>query len=246
MSLHSWPGRSKLVAPEADTRSDKFAGGKGLRTRIPREKEGTKAEREFSAFKSRAGYIGALTKARKQLETCVETHETLRNVSAAKEVYDNAWRNFIDSHEKYISCLESEEKKKEACLNYEELMGKKVSLDGRTTEWITRAKEDAERRGECVSFTASEASLRTRSINSSRSSVISKKRELLALAQLKVRQLTEQQDLERKLADLQHEKAMIEAKNEAERAMVSLNVYKGISENNEDEIYDNENEDITE
>lgn len=52
MSLHSWPERSKMAESEADTRSDILAGERCLRTRVPREKEGTKAEREISAFKS--------------------------------------------------------------------------------------------------------------------------------------------------------------------------------------------------
>lgn len=91
-----------------------------------------------------------MSRARKQLEKFIENNESLRNVTGAKKLYDNAWRKFIDSHENYIRCLDSEEKKKEACLNYEELMAIKVSVDGRATEWITRAKESAERRGECV------------------------------------------------------------------------------------------------
>ena len=53
-----------------------------------------------------------------------------------------------------------------------------------------------------------------------------RKREKLALAQLKTKQVLQEQQLQRKLSELQFQKDMLEAKMEEERAKASVNVYE--------------------
>ena len=52
------------------------------------------------------------------------------------------------------------------------------------------------------------------------------RQEKLALAQLKTKQLLKEQELKRKMAELQYEGEFMEAQMEEERVAVSLDVYK--------------------
>ena len=67
---------------------------------------------------------------------------------------------------------------------------------------------------------------------SSRSSSVSlalaKKREQLALAQLKTTQMLREQELKRKMCELQYANEIMEAQMEEERAAVSLNVFEEV------------------
>jgi hypothetical protein len=68
-----------------------------------------------------------------------------------------------------------------------------------------------------------------------------KKKEQLALAQLKRSQLLKQHELGRRMAELNFEKEYMEAQMEEERAIVSLNVYKEESDNNSEHENGNKN-----
>ena len=61
--------------------------------------------------------------------------------------------------------------------------------------------------------------------HSSKSSTLSRKKEKLALPQLKRSQLSKQHELKRKMAELKLEEEAMEAEMEEERALVSVNVY---------------------
>ena len=66
---------------------------------------------------------------------------------------------------------------------------------------------------------------------SSSSSVV-KRKEKLALAQLKKKQLLREQELQRQMTELQYEREFMEAQVEEERATVSLEVYEQPEEGN--------------
>ena len=70
---------------------------------------------------------------------------------------------------------------------------------------------------------------------------MSKKKEQLALAQLKRIQLLKQHELERRMTELNFEKEYMEARMEEERAIVSLNVYEKESDNNSEHENVNKN-----
>ena len=76
---------------------------------------------------------------------------------------------------------------------------------------------------------------------SSASSTVSKKREKVALAQLKVNQLMKRQEMKRRLAELRYQEELMEAQMEEEQAMVSYNIYneqncvnEGVENSNEE------------
>ena len=69
-----------------------------------------------------------------------------------------------------------------------------------------------------------------------------KRKEKLALAQLKTKQLLKEQEFKRKMTELQYEREFMEAQMEEERAAVSLDVYKQAEEENE--CVDVDNKDI--
>ena len=71
------------------------------------------------------------------------------------------------------------------------------------------------------------------SYSSSVSSSVVKRKENLALAHLKTKQLLKEQELKRRKTELQHEGEFMESQMEEERAAVSLDVYKQAEVENE-------------
>ena len=68
--------------------------------------EGERAKRARAMFKSRAGYIGALTKLQGNIGELMENCGTLEDVRSERKSYDEVWRKFVSTHEQYIECLE--------------------------------------------------------------------------------------------------------------------------------------------
>ena len=130
-------------------------------------------------------------------------------------------------HEQYIQLLVHEEEMESARCTYKEQMTRKMHLDELMASWQRRLKLEAREQGE-VSSSSGKTSRSAVSKSMSRSlklSTVSRKRERLALAQLKRTQLFKQHELERKMAELNYQKEAMEAQMEEECALVSLNVY---------------------
>ena len=64
--------------------------------------------------------------------------------------------------------------------------------------------------------------------SSSGSVVLARRKEQLALAQLKTKQLLREQQLQCKMSEIQYERDLMEAEMEEEQAMASVNVFKEI------------------
>ena len=77
------------------------------------------------------------------------------------------------------------------------------------------------------------------SCSGSISSSVVKRKEKLALAQLKTKQLLKEQELKWKMTELQYEREFMEAQMEEERAVISLEVYRQAEEENEIDNVDN-------
>ena len=75
--------------------------------------------------------------------------------------------------------------------------------------------------------------------SSSISSSVVKRKEKLALAQLKTKQLLKEQELKRRMTELKYEREFMEAQMEEERAAASLDVYKQAEVENECGSVDN-------
>ena len=201
--------------------------------------EGETAERARAMFKSRAGYIGALTKLQGNIGELMENCGTLEDVRSKRKSYDEVWRKFVSTHEQYIECLELlcyEEELEKACVSYEEQLSRKLTFDNVIESWLKKSrlesKEVCER-----SLSLTRRSRRSHDSKSSYSSSISssvvKRKEKLALAQLKTKQLLKEQELKRKITELHNEREFMEAQMEEQRAAVSLDVYKQGEEENE-------------
>ena len=118
-------------------------------------------------------------------------------------------------------------KKWSARCSYKEQMTRKMHLDELTASWQRTLELEARERGEVSSSSGktSRSSVSKSMSRSSKLSTVSRKREKLALAQLKRTQLFKQHELERKMAELNYQKEAMEAQMEEERALVSLHVY---------------------
>ncbi|CAB4030053.1 Hypothetical predicted protein, partial [Paramuricea clavata] len=98
----------------------------------------------------------------------------LYDIEKKLESYDNGWREFVSTHEKYLDVIDSENEKEAVYSLYEEQ--------------------------------------------------IKRRRERLALAQLKVDQIARKHELAKKMLDLQNESEMLEAEIQREEAMMSVSI----------------------
>ena len=65
----------------------------------------TRNERIYSSKRSRAGFLGAVTRVRSQIEALLIDTNNQQIVQILKERYQEAWRKFEDSHNSYMSLL---------------------------------------------------------------------------------------------------------------------------------------------
>ena len=158
----------------------------------------------------------------------MESDASPEDVLRERVKFDEAWRKFMDAHESYVELLDSP-------TDYDDLR--------RTAEtnFLWHKGKEPER-GEYRSMLSDEmrgSRRRGVSRSSSRLSTVSRKKENLALAQLNLRQLKIRQQLdeqhhvikekqEKEEQEIQRKKKLPEAEMEAERAAVSLQVYKEI------------------
>ena len=110
------------------------------------------------------------------------------------------------------------QEKERASRRYKELMEKKVHLDEVVESWCKGSKSG--------NFKNKIRSLNGGSIGAtSSSSTVSRKREKVALAQLKVSQLTKRHEMKRRMEELRYQEELMEAQMEEELAIVSYNIY---------------------
>ena len=100
-------------------------------------------------------------------------------------------------------------------------MGKKVHLDGVVASWCRKPRLYGSGKGQ------SQISSLTSGISSA--SALSKKREKIALAQLKVNQLMQRHEMKRRMEELRYQEELMEAQMEEEQAKVSFNIYNELA-----------------
>ena len=191
--------------------------------------EGERAERARAMFKSRAGYIEEL------MENC----GTLEDLKSKWKSYNEVWRKLVSTHEEYIECLELlcyEEELEKARVSYDEQMSRKLTFDNVIESWFKKSKLESKEVSK-RSLSLTKKSRRSHESKSSYSSSISssvvKRKEKLALVQLKTKQLLKEQELKWRMTELQYEREFMEAQMEEERAAVSFDVYKQAEVENE-------------
>ena len=207
--------------------------------------EGERAERARAMFKSRAWYIGTLTKIQGNIEELMENFGTLEDLKSKRKSYDEVWRNFVSTHEEYIECLELlcyEEELEKVRVSYNEQMSRILTFDNVIESWFKKSKLESKEVSE-RSLSLTKKSRRSHESKSSYSSSISssvvKRKEKLALAQLKTKQLLKEQELKRRMTELKYEREFMGAQMEEQRAAVSLDVYKQAEVENECGSVDN-------
>ena len=166
----------------------------------------------------------------------------LEDLKLNQDSYEDAWRKFVKAHEEYIECLDVLSRCEEldrANDSYKEQMAQKAAFETVIESWKSKVMYTKRRDDDIKSFTRklSKSSKGGSSGSSSASMVLAKRKEQLALAQLKTKQLLREQQLQRKISEIQYERDLMEAEMEAERAMASVNVYKELEDQCRDSQY---------
>ena len=105
--------------------------------------EGERAERARAMFKSRAGYVGTLTKLRRNIEELMENCETMEDLKSKRKSFDEVWRKFVSTHEEYIECLELlcyEEELEKARVSNEKQMSRKLAFHNVIESWFKKSR----------------------------------------------------------------------------------------------------------
>lgn len=237
MSVQSWPGvhqrqsvvgqitRSEVGQSYVETTME---DGNVVAPVLGIHGEEAVSERINSLFKTRIGLMNTLTATQGWIQERIYAGTTLEEIKTKKRDCGECWKEFVNVHEQYIQLLLHEKERESAHCSYKDQMTRKMHLDELIASLQRRLKFEAKERGEEVSSSSAKTSRSSVSKSMSRSwklSTVSRKREKLALAQLKRTQLLKQHELERKMAELNYQKDVMEAQMEEERALVSLNVY---------------------
>ena len=159
--------------------------------------EGYKIEEIRKHSMSRSAHVGVLTRIYNEIHDLIVNEKgNVGDISEKYNAFCEAWYKYIDAHEKFFALLESESDKQQAVVGYEEQKERKLKLDEMVTGW--RAVVDIARSTESQSESKS-SGLRSKGCSvSTKLLVLSKKREEMALAQLKFEQLKLRQKFEEK------------------------------------------------
>ena len=200
------------------------------------------AERANTLKNSRSGYIATLTRLRGNIKEIMDNCGHLEDLKLNQDSYEDAWRKFVKTHEEYIECLDVLSRCEEldrANDSYKEQIAQKAAFETGIESWKPKAMSIKRRDGDIKSLTRqlSKSSKGGSSGSSSASMVLAKRKEQLALAQLKTKQLLREQHLQRKMSELQYERDLTEAEMEEERAMATVNVYKELEDQCRDSQY---------
>ena len=195
-----------------------------------------------NTLNSRSGYIATLTRLRGNIQEIMDNCGNLEDLKLNQDSYEDAWRKFVKAHEEYIECLDVLSRCEEldrANDSYKEQMAQKAAFETVIESWKSKVMSTKRRDDDIKSFTRklSKSSKGGSSGSSSASMVLAKRKEQLALAQLKTKQLLREQQLQRKISEIQYERDLMEAEMEAERAMASVNVYKELEDQCRDSQY---------
>ena len=121
-------------------------------------------------------------------------------------------------------------------------MSRKLAFDNVIESWFKKSRlelKEVSERSLSLTRKSRKSHESKSSCSGSISSSVVKRKEKLALAQLKTKQLLKEQELKRKMTELQYESEFMEAQMEEERAVVSLEVYRQAEEENEIDNVDN-------
>ena len=90
-------------------------------------------ERIFSSKRSRAGFLGAITRVRGQIEILLLNVENAQTVQIQLQRYDDAWRKFEDAHNGYLSLIQKEHAYAESVTSNRSSISKAPSQSSRSS-----------------------------------------------------------------------------------------------------------------
>ena len=160
-------------------------------------KEEVDAEKAVHAKRQRAGHVGELRKWRNHVQELIKTPGIQVNeVEDSVARYEEAFHNFVSSHDNYLLYEEDEEKKALMIDSYDNQRDMKLQLDILVYDW--RAKMKGMERPPSESGFSLKSVKSEKSYASSRNSVVEKKR-AMEEAKLEMQTLKERQELQREL-----------------------------------------------
>ena len=247
MSVRSLPVGSKFEQSAREASSEADIGThlrRSSRIKVPSNInfESRMAEKGNTLRNSRSGYIATLTRLRGNIKEIMDNCGNLEDLKLNQDSYEDVWRKFVKAHEGYIECLDVLSRCEEldrANDSYKEQMAQMAAFEIAIESWKSKAMSTKGRHDDIKSFTRklSKSSKGGSSGSSSASMILAKRKEQLALAQLKTKQLLCEQQLQRKMNEIHYERDLMEAEMEEERVMASVNVYKELEDQCRDSQY---------
>lgn len=189
-----------------------------------------RVEKAVHAKRQRNWYLGELRKRRNRVQESILSPSTqISGVEAEICRYEEAFRNFVVSHDNYFSFEDDEEKKQLIIDSYQNEREMKLQLEILINQWRKKG----------VGTPPSESGLSHGSDKSERSCVsnrssVKEKRRVAVEAKLEVQTLKEKQELEHKLEEVERSKAelnrkleLLSAKTKMEQAEIDLLLERG-------------------
>ena len=198
--------------------------------------EGVNAEKAVHAKHQRAGHVGELRKRRNRVQELLTTPGAqVKEVEDSVARYEQAFHNFVSSHDNYLLYEEDEERKALMIDSYDNQRDMKLQLDVMVNDWRAKMKG--------MERPPSECGLSVKSA-SSRNSVKEKKR-MIEEAKLEMQTLKERQELQRKLEEVEKGKAelsrkikLLDAKTKVKQAEMDLLVEQSVENEGGDGMND--------
>ena len=200
------------------------------RTKVPSKtlnEEEVNAERAVHAKHQRAGHVGELRKRRKVMQDLITGPGVhLPEVEDAVERYEEAFHNFVSSHENYLRYEVDEEMRALMIDSYDNQRDLKLQLDVLVNDW--RAKRKELERPPSESGLSLKSAKSVKSYASSGNNLKERKR-LMEEAKLEMQSLKEKQELQRELEEIEKGKAelsrkleLLDAKTKVQRTEMEL------------------------
>ena len=198
--------------------------------------EGVNAEKAVHAKHQRAGHVGELRKRRNRVQELLTTPGAqVKEVEDSVARYEQAFHNFVSSHDNFLLYEEDEERKALMIDSYDNQRDMKLQLDVMVNDWRAKMKG--------MERPPSECGLSMKSA-SSRNSVKEKKR-MIEEAKLEMQTLKERQELQRKLEEVEKGKAelsrkieLLDAKTKVKQAEMDLLVEQSVENEGGDGMND--------
>ena len=208
------------------------------RTKIPSKtlNEGeVNAERAVHAKHQRAGHLGELRKRRNAVQDLITGPGVqLPEVEDAVERYEEAFHNFVSSHENYLRYEVEEEMRALMIDSYDNQRDMKLQLDILVNDW--RARRKGMERPPSESGLSLKSAKSVKSYASSGNSLKERKR-LMEEAKLEMQALKEKQELQRELEEIEKGKAelsrklkLLDAKTKVQRTEMELILEQSVEE----------------